>query len=269
VDASPPTIRINNPDLTPWTADSYDFAVTYYTDTGGKISLSYFIKEEKDFYEDVYFVISDENYQTLLPQFGLPADPVYVDDGWVIQTQRNGEGTGESTGYEIEVSQDLGFLGKWGEAIYMFASYTSKSRRQTIPAGGVDPVGTTADQLASGGVNFRYKRLSARVNATWQSEQITGGQTVNVLIDPTQPDGDDNYTVISAFRERPALLKVDVNLSYRIGERYSIDLTAKNITNTRTESFFRSVNGEYPSYAELREQKQFGTSYTIGFSGSF
>ncbi|MEX0332586.1 MAG: TonB-dependent receptor [Puniceicoccaceae bacterium] len=266
-DATPPTLRVNNPTLTPWTADSYDIGLTYYTNSGGKISLSYFLKQEKNFYEDVIIPITEENFEEILPLYGISPNPIYHQDGWVIQTQQNGEGTGESTGYEVEVSQDLGILGNWGKYFYVYASYTSKSRRQ--PLVGNDPIGPTSDELAAGGVNFNYRRISARVNATWRSEQVSGGQQLRVLIDPTQKAGDDNYTTVAAFTETPAELKVDVNLSYRIGDRYSIDLTAKNITNTKTERFFKSVDDTYPIYAQLQEQRQFGVTYTIGFSGQF
>ena len=282
-EATPPKAIVSNPELEPWKANSYDFGVSYYTDSGGKFSVSYFIKEETDFYEDYNIPITQENYQEVLPRFGLPADPRYADEGWVIETQRNGEGTATSTGYELEFSQSLGGLGnfweplrKWLDPFYVYASYTKKDRRAPVVTNEAgeeiatnDPVGPTADETLAGGVNFRYKRFSARVNATWRSEQIRGTGTFRVHTDPTQPGGDDNFTEVISYTLVPDELKVDINLSYRISDKISIDLTAKNITNTSRETFTKTVDDTFPEYAQLNERQVFGVSYTIGLSGQW
>ncbi|HSH08819.1 MAG TPA: TonB-dependent receptor, partial [Oceanipulchritudo sp.] len=265
--ASPPLAVVNNENLDPWQADSYDIGLSYYTESGGKFSVAYFIKEESSFWEDWDYPVTLENYSEVSETIGYPIGPEF--EGWTFRTQRNGEGTAKSTGYELEFSQSLGsILGRWFEPFYMYASYTNKDRRQTNIEGG-DPVGPTADELIAGGINFNYKRFSARVNATWRSEQVRGGQLVRVLIDPTQKAGDDNYTTVSAYTLVPDELKVDINLSYRIGNRYSIDLTAKNITNTKQETYFKTVDDTFPEYAQTSESKQFGVTYTLGFSGQF
>ena len=274
-DSSPPRAIVNNKELEPWKADSYDFGVSYYTQSGGKFSVSYFIKEESDFHENVSFIVTEDDLDSL-PNYGLPPDPSFL--GWVIETQRNGEGTATSTGYELEFSQSMGGLGnfweplrKWLEPFYVYASYTNKERTQDVVEGTsiITPVGPSSDETLAGGVNFRYKRFNARVNATWRSEQVRGGGVVRVLIDPTMPSGDDNYTEVAAFTLVPDELKVDVNLSYRISDKLSIDFTAKNITNTSRETYFMTVDDTYPAYAQLNERQVFGVSYTIGLSGQW
>jgi TonB-dependent receptor len=267
VNATPPVANVNNPALDPWQADSYDVALSYYTDSGGKITVAYFIKQERDFWDDIDYPITLDNYAEVSEILQIDIGPEY--DGWIFRTQQNGEGTAESTGYELEFSQPLGGLfGRWFEPFYFYVSYTNKERRQLNIAGG-DPVGPSADELIAGGLNFNYKRFSARVNATWRSEQVRGGQLVKVLIDPTKPEGSDNYTTVSAYTLIPDELKVDVNLSYRINDKYSIDFTAKNITNTKQESYFQTVDDTYPEYARTSEARQFGVTYTLGLSGQF
>lgn len=263
------SIRIQNPDLEPWVANKYDFGVSYYTDTGGKFTVTYFINEEDNFFVGEDFTVTEGNFEQLLPQFGIPVDPSFV--GWDIETTVNGEGTAQTTGYELEISQDMGILGAWGRYFYVYASYSSKDRNADEVDG--DPVGPTADKFAAGGINFEYGPFNARVNATWRSEDVDGVSTMLLWPDPSDPPdvegSEEEPYEVSILRYNPAELKIDINMSYRFWKRYQIDFSAKNITNTQQEDLRRSVGDAYPSYAQTLKRKEFGVQFTVGISGEF
>ena len=259
------TIFIQNPDLKPWEADSYDFAVSYYTESGGKFTASYFIKEERDFHVSDSLLVTEGNRNELLPRFGLPNSPLF--EGWYIETTRNGEGTATTSGYELEVSQSLGILGNWGKYFYVYGSYSVKERNPSDESG--DVIGPSADKFAAGGLNFNYKRFSARLNATWRTDKIRRDFDVEVLPDPTVSPSDQDPILVNAFEYEPSQLKIDINLSYRLTDKLSIDFSARNITNTQEEIIIQTVDDTYPAYAQVLSREEFGVAYTIGISGEF
>lgn len=268
------SINISNPNLKPWTSNNWDFGVAYYTDGGGQISVSYYTKSIEDFHTDLTVAPSDPEYLATLAEIGFGPDSIYVTDGWVVTTPVNGEGTATTHGYELEARHDLGFLGKWGETLYAYASFTTKKKSGNQNE--LNQIGSTSDDFMAGGISWRWWRLSARVNATWRDEEIRSSSLIYKWPDPSvgdpTPGGpvtDDEQYEVAFVTYQPAELKVDVNFGIRLWENYALDFSARNVTNTSRDLRARSLDGSYPEYARLLNRQEFGVNFTIGFSGKF
>jgi TonB-dependent receptor len=268
------SINISNPNLKPWTSNNWDFGVAYYTDGGGQISVSYYTKSIEDFHTDLTVGPTDPNYLSTLAELGFGAESIYATEGWLVTTPVNGEGTATTYGYELEARHDLGFLGKWGKTIYAYASFTTKKKSGNQNT--LNQIGSTSDDFMAGGISWNWWRLSARVNATWRDEEIRSSSLIYKWPDasvgdptPGGPVTEDEQYEVAFVTYQPAELKVDVNFGVRIGENYSLDFSARNVTNTSRDLMARSLDGSWPEYARVLNRQEFGVNFTIGFSGKF
>ena len=264
------TIKIGNPGLEPWTSNNWDFGVSYYTESGGKLTAVYYTKSIKDFHQRITVGPEDPRYEGIMDSIGLGSNSTFAQEGWLVETAVNGEGTAKTYGYEFEIAQSLSILGEWGKYFYLTGSYTTK--RESGNQDSLDQIGTTSDDFAAAGIVFDYKRFSARLNATWRSESIRGTGTNYLWPDPSigpPEDADLTEYLVETYRYEPAEWKVDLNLAYRFSDRFILDFSARNITNTAQNTYFRSVGDEYPEYAQVLARETFGVQFTTGFSGTF
>jgi iron complex outermembrane recepter protein len=269
-------INVGNPALRPWTSDDWDFSLSYYTDSGGKFSFSYFTKSISDMHQTIVIRedIDPERYFEVLAELGFGPDSIYAQQNWEVTTVVNAPDGGEQFGWEFDFQQDLAVLGGWGRHFYVFASYSTKKRTvaETVENADAQLGNNAPDNFASGGVNFNYRRFSARVNATWRNEDITTRGNMVRLTDPTvardqsKPETFENVPFESY---RTAEWRVDLNLGYRISDRYALDFSARNITNTGRERYTRALDGSFPTYAQKGQRSTFGINFTVGLSGRF
>jgi len=250
-------ISIANPNLLPNISTNWDFALTYYTERGGKIGVSYYTKSIKNFEEQIVTTSSDPTFATVLDSLGLDASEY---DGWNLNTAINGIGTGKVNGYEMEVFQDFRFirsLGEWGKRINVFATY-SKSKRSETNTTRIS-ARPAASSLATGGINFSTNRVSLNVKATWRDLTFT------------QSAGNFTYngTVYQLGTYDPSVTKVDVNFNWQFSRRYGFFASARDVLNqgNRKERF--DLGGIYPAYAHWDDIREFGVQVTLGIKGTF
>lgn len=262
-------IRVGNPELEPWTADNYDLSLAYYTDSGGKLAVSYFVKNVKNFHLENERRLTQGNYEEQMTMVGLTPNDYYV--GWDLNTTLSGQGTAKTTGYEFEASHPLDFLGGWGKHFYVFANYTTKklSANQDITG----QLGATSNDFATGGVSFQYKRFSTRVNVTYRDENIRGSDLVPLYDhDPAANDGQGGPVQvgeIAVYEFEPAETRVDVSVGYQFTDHIGFFANARNVTNTSQIDRRSSAGDVYPSYAEPYEIKEFSVQVTLGLEGRF
>ncbi len=255
-DGTPGTVTIGNPAIEPWRSDKFDYQLAYYTDLGGKIKLSYFVDETENYI--VYDNYIMENLDDLRA-FGLPVTDEYI--GWTVTTQRNGEGTSRTTGYEVEINQSLGFLGDFGDKFQVYGSYSTKD---TVKTDGASLADSPKDG-AGFGVYFNSGRFSARVSATYTGELIQKYTRKNYLPDPTSRSGES----VQLYYRYPEVTKVDVNFNYQLNDRYGIFYSARNVTNTQTKKEIFDEDGLLPDWVNMESINDYGFNMQLGLRGSF
>lgn len=269
---TPGTIEVGNPSLRPWVSDNYDVGVSFYTDSGGKFSLNAFYKDISDMHQTVETLKSDPEYLSLLGELGYGPDSTYARDEWRITTVVNVPDGGSQYGWEFDFQQDMSALGSWGRFFYVFASYSTKKRSvaETVQSADAQFGNTSADNFASGGININIARFSARINMTWANERILSSGNYVLLTDPrVKREGDkpETFTPVPFQIYRPAEIRIDLNLAYRLSDRYTLDFAARNITDTGRESIVRTLDGTLPDFASKGERSVYGVNFTVGISG--
>jgi len=268
------TINVANPGIKPSTSDNWDFQVSYYTDSGGKLSVSYWTKSVTNQTENtsLYYGTSPELFTSILDAFGLDLDS-YRD--YKITTASNSDTEQKTHGFEYEVRQDFAFLGGWGRHFQAFASYSINSLGTpatptpvTVETPNGTPIVITptvstitlrSNRFWGAGLQFASNRLSAQVRASYKNDnEISGTRT---LVNSST----GNYL----RRFQPAATRVDVSANFKLSKHYSLFLSGKDVFNSERKEILRDDQGVLPAYAYAYDLKRFGVTWTFGVSGSW
>lgn len=251
------TIQVANPNLKPWISDNWDVALYYYTDSGGKVGVSYYTKDVSNYQETISLTSANSNFANVLESLGL--DPTYYAD-WRLSTAVNGPGKSKTTGYEFEVAQDLRFIpyiGDWGQRIYVFGNYSDKKRKQAPTLLSSRPA---ADKTASAGIQFATNRFNMMVKAVWTDLKLQQNTTSIVYNGVTYPIG-----IYS-----PSMTKVDANANFQITKRVSVYASARDIFNTGDIRKRYEINSMlYPAYAQWDDFREYGVNVSMGVKVQF
>lgn len=266
------SISVANPTLKPNTSTNWDFGLTYYTKSGGKVGVSYFMKSVSDFQQSITMFGGTPAFDAVLNALGL--DP-YEYREWKLSTNVNGVGTQKTSGWELEAQQNFAFVGSWAKGITAFASYTHNNLGdpvELVPYTIQSPNGTpvvvtptgksiskTANRFASGGVNVAFKRFSVQLKGTYRNKNEVGTR-VNV-----GTTADPNW--LRTFEDDE--MRFDVSTDYRISERLSVFAYARDVFNNQRKVIYKDDKGLWPDYAELYQLKEFGIQVTAGIRGTF
>ncbi len=232
-------LTIRNPALKPWSADNYDLSVEYYTRHGGTVSGGVFRKNLQNFFGDSSRLAD----AALLDELGL--DRRYL--GWNIRTKFN-SGDASITGAEFNVRQSLRGVGKWGQYFTLFAN------------------GTYLDLDGNPGASFAsFIPKSGNWGGTFSSKRFT-------LTARWNHRGEDKRTPLAAFGPDgyiylKARTTLDVNASYQLSRRFSLNASVNNVLNTpQTELRYGSST---PSWARQYEEREFAIQMALGLRGTF
>jgi TonB-dependent receptor len=248
------TITVANPNLKPWTADSYDAQLAYYTKSGGKIAATVFSTNTKNFHETISITNIDNNYEATLEAIGLT--PSLYDD-YKITTVLNGLGTSQTRGLELEARQNLAILASWVRDVDVFANYSHQYIKQVnTTALSAKP---TAKNTLSGGVTYTNRRVSIMVRGLYVEEKYTGQATYTF-----------NGVTYILGTYNPAVLNLDLNARYQFSKRYGFFLNARNFTNKSQDTVkYDTDTGLVPAWAKNTNRNVFGVNWVLGINGSF
>lgn len=250
------TIKVANPGLKPSTSNNWDFSLGYYTKTGGKFTVSAFMKKVKNFSQTVTVFNTDPTYAEVLGGLGLsPAEF----ENWTLTTSINGEGTADTNGWEIDASQNLGIFGAWGKHFDVFANYTHKKLSQKNLASG-EGVGPSADDLGSAGIYYAGKRLAISVKATYRALALAGNSRTQVV---------SLGTIYFLYDYNPTEIRLDFNASYQLSKRISLFFTARDFQGLGRTTLREDDFGFVPNYAKPTKFDDFGVQMTFGVSATF
>lgn len=229
VDDTNKIINIPNPDLEPETSTKYYAGFQYYFEPAGTLSAGAFILDLKNILESRGVLSQAEA--------GYSDQPEY--NGYSFQSFLNGSGSKQNQGFEVEYNQQLVFLPSILSGLSVFATYTRViGDKQRI---------NVVNRAWSGGVGYRYRRLSFRVNGTWKAPRLSSG--VNAP-----------QSVWSSER-----LAFDLTTGYKLSTRVEVFASGRNITD---EPF--DVYQAYDGHTHiLRNKNAFGANWTFGVKGSF
>ena len=253
------TISVANPSLKPWISDNWDYQLSYYTSSGGKLAASYFTKSVSNFQESVSYAAGTEGFSEVVSAIGL--NPTEY-DGWIVNTAYNGIGTARVSGYELEVRQNLGQLpvvGAWGRHFNVFANFTDKKRRQT--ATNRLTARPAADRTAAAGVNANFASFSVLLKGTWSDVQLDPSGSQQTISYAGTP-----YLLATYL---PATFKLDTNLSWQFSRHYGVFFSARNALNRSNRKYRYDLQGMYPAYARWDDIRRFGVQMTFGLRGTF
>jgi iron complex outermembrane recepter protein len=263
-------IKVANPGLLPETSNNLDFEVSYHTDSGGKLSVSYWYKTVTDQVMNFTTYSGSPIFDAVLPALGL--NPEDFQD-WRLATSSNSSTKQNTDGWEFEVRQDFGFLGDWGKHFQAFATYSFKSLGQptapnpveiTTPTGEVISIVPTvrtitqrANRFGGAGLQFASRRLIAQIRGTYRNDNERGQDRIALI----------NGNFLRRFE--PEETRIDLSITYSLNQRFSLFLSGRDIFNGKRKQIVRDDLGLLPEYASTHEIKDFGVDWTFGVNGRF
>ncbi|ATC64000.1 hypothetical protein CMV30_08595 [Nibricoccus aquaticus] len=264
-------LAVANPGIKPQVSDNLEGNIAYYTDSGGILSVSYYTKTVTNQIQNFTSPSGTSTFNAVLGALGL--DPSNYDN-WRVVTTTNSQNDQKTSGWEFEVRQDFGFLGRFGRNIQTFVSYSMTKLAEpstpapysiTAPDGSIvalTPSVVTIDRRATkfGGAGIQYSgdRFSAQIRGTWREEDEDSGFSRVIL-----PNGN------LLRRYAPEETRIDVTLNYVLSPRYSLFLSGRDVFNAEREQILRDDQGLLPSYAEIADIRRFGVVWSVGVTGKF
>lgn len=237
-DVANPTITVNNPNLKPWSADSYEVALEWYVGRNGFFSASAYRKSIRNFFAST----REDATEALLAQYFLPIDYLNYD----IVTQNNIASSVRIDGLELGFRQALTFLPHWARGLQLNGSYTLKKMQGPSSA----TLQSFGGNTANWGVSLTRSRFSLRFNWSWRGEYRTGAFDAAGFAD---------------YRAEDLLL--DMNAEVRVTKRIAAYFSARNLTNEPNQ--LDRHGAATPEYARIRSYQNTGVFMTFGIKGEF
>ncbi len=237
-DIAQPTITVNNPELKPWTADSYEVGVEWYVGRNGLFSASAYRKSISDFFAST----REDATEALLASYFLPIDYLNYD----IVTQTNIPSSVRIDGLELSFRQGLTFLPHWARGVQVNGSVTLTKMKGPSAA----TLQSFGGNTANWGISLNRPRYSVRFNWGWRGEFRTGA-----------------YDAAGTADYRAESMLLDMNAEARLTKRVGVYFSARNLLN---EPFELDRHGPgTPGYARIRSYQNTGVFMTFGIKGEF
>ena len=238
------TITTKNPSLIPWTANSGDVRLEYYTQGGGEISVGYYRKQIKNFFATRNFLATPE----FLESIGLSDE--FVD--YQVNAPGNVNGIVHINGWEFNVSQPLSFFTRaaFARPFRVFANATLVRNKGPAEADfrGFSP------KLINWG--FAYNRNPISFNGRWTL--VGKKRTATVAAGNIGAAG---WTYQS---ER---LRFDASMDVRLSRHYALYATGRNIFNDRDTVESYAIGS--PRYVRYAAEGEYGITFQLGVKGTF
>lgn len=267
------TIAVANPNILPEESKNYDGEISFYSDSGGRLSVGYWRKSVTNQVETASSYSNDPLFAEVLPALGL--DPAAYSN-FRLNTSYNSSSTQKTSGWEFQADQDFGFLGNFGKRFSGFLSYAANSLATPTPAVpyiitsptgssiNVSPVRTTvalrANKFGGAGLQYSGRKLTVQIRGTYRNDNELPGSRITLT-------GADAGNFIRRFQ--PAATTVDVNTTFIISKSYSVFASGRDVFRGTREEIWRDDKGTYPAYASTANYRKFGTVWTVGINGKW
>jgi TonB-dependent receptor len=245
--------NINNPQLDPIRATTYDAGLEWYFRRGSLLSVAYFRKDIKSYIQRVTSQIPFN--QLGLPEALLAGSNTAPTEIFTIGQPVNTPG-GPLEGVEVNAQIQLdflpGFLGNFG-VLGNYTRVTSTIQYILASVNGVPTVTTTADLVglskntASGTIFYEDDRFSIRSTASYRDRYIRGI--------PASPGSDLQGNSPNLF--------VDASASFNLNDSIKLIVEAQNLTDERNNLYIDSVR------QDTLFQTRIGRTFTAGVNFQF
>jgi TonB-dependent receptor len=242
------TIAYGNPDLAPFSADSYDLSLEWYYSESGHLAMSPFFKDV-----DV-FVVSQNSQQTYL-ETGLPIEllgdqsQATPTDVFTVRRPVNG-GDARVRGIELMVQQGFAFLPGWLAGTGVAANYTFVDSKApfTFPDGSVRTFALPGVSRHSANLTVYYEneRFGVRLSGNYRDRYLTAVPGANG--NDSAGDNAATYVDFSAF--------------WNLDDRLKLTLEALNLSN-EAEDQYVDTSDRVNSYAKSGRQLLLGLRYSF------
>lgn len=245
----PPTsgrIVVNNAGIKAWSAKSTKVRLEYYFKGVGVISVGAFRRDFENFFGTVITPATPE----FLALYNLDPNVYGI---YEVSTQYNLPDPVRMTGLEFNYKQALTFLPNSLRGFQVFANATIL-RVQGADAAATSLVGYVPRTYNWG---FSFTRPKYTIRAGWNfsgEHKISALQTGRGLQEGT-------------YQWRPNTLKLDVQAEYYFWKQMAVFANFRNITDATED--IQIYGADTPDYAMLRQQDDFGASWTFGIKGRF
>lgn len=235
-------ITVNNASIKAWQARTYMARFEYYFGAVGQLSGSAFIRDYKNFFQNVTSVVT--------PQF---LDTYALDEAEygniLVVTQFNDPRNIRQYGFEIDYSQQLTFLPHWARGVRWFTNISSQRAKDTDNFQDMNPF------TINWGFSLSRPKWNIRLNENYRGIQRRGlvtGQSIEA--------GTYNY--------RPKRLYVDVTGEYNFHRSLGVFFAFRNVLGATEDQ--KTYGPNTPKYARFRQRDDYGGSlWTAGVKGSF
>ena len=235
------TITVVNTGLRPWRADNYDLSLEYYFANSGRIALSGFRKEIKDFFGSTRHRATVEE----LAEYGLNDD--YLD--YEIISREN-VGDARVNGLDFDYQQPLPFLPSWARGAMAFFNVT----KSHLEGSSVANFSGFTPETINWGLSVTRPRFNLKL--TWnQRGRQRQGQVTGTGVPP------GTYVYL------PQYLTLNVNAEYRFTRRLALYTVIRNIANRPLVEERYGVGT--PRYARISNYQNLGSQISVGLKGEF
>ena len=241
------TITLTNPNLKPWTADSYGLALEYYFNepSTGVVSTRVYQRNITDFFGSALLPASD----VLLEPYGI--DPATYGEalGYLVSTTRN-VGDAKVSGAEFDYRQNLTFLPKWARGFTVFGNLTMQHLEGNQLATFNGFVGKTINW----GVTYSRERFTVRLAVNLRG-RVKQGQITNAGTEP------------GTFAYLMPRNSADLSAEYRFTRKLSVYFSGRNVNEAIDDTVRYGPNT--PSDRIINNRVHYGPTWYFGLKGTF
>lgn len=241
------TITLTNPNLKPWTADSYGVSLEYYFDepSSGVVSARGYLRDISDFWGLVQTPPTEE----LLDAYGIDPVTYSAAAGYLISTRLNG-GDAKITGLEFDYRQNLAFLNPWVKGFGAFGNITMQHLQGSQIADFIGYVQKTINF----GFSYSRTRFTGRVAVNLRGRE-RGAAFVGAGAEP------------GTYQYKNPRDYIDVSAEYRFTRHLALFASARDLLGVYND--FERYGPSTPKHARLLLRQDIGTLVNIGLKAQF
>jgi iron complex outermembrane receptor protein len=238
------TITAKNPALIPWTGQSLDLRLEYYTEAGGVLATGFYRKQIKNFFATRNFLATPE----FLAGVGLGDE--FVD--YQVNAPSNVDGITHINGWEVDINTPLSALtpSPFARGIRVFANATLV----TINSAGLADLRSFTPKNINWGLS--YSRNPVTIFAKWT---LVGKKRLGTVAAANLGAPGWNYQA-----ER---LRLDLSGDYQISRRLGTYFTIRNVFNDRDQNYAYALGS--PRYVKFAAEGEYGVNFQLGLKGNF
>lgn len=255
-DATSYRIRISNPGLEPWTADSFHLSFDSYHLKGGFGSIGVYKKSVANFFADAVLPATEADLRAAGISEGDIA--AMMETGNVELIRKENIGDADITGVEFSYRQDLFFLPSWLQKIQLWVNYT---HLKVSGPNEEDFIGFTPDTF-SAGINYIRPRFSLRVSAAYQGET-----KVRRVTRTTSSSNTALLVPYGTFEYQSPITRWSATAEYSFTRAFSVFANCSDIFGN--DIIIKRRGPGTPSYAEKYQRRVVPTYISIGVKGTF